>query len=430
MSSFGHIPYGHKIEGRLLFDLTNQLGCQKFNREAREDPLIGESPFIMVKQGECSIFDKVSNIENSGGHLAIIISETDAPVEGIFVSEEGLGSDITIPAVLISNKDGKILTDYYKKHANSHEDIKDIRLEVKFQNENLDNIVKYDVWYSPDQENAYLFFKDFRELQDALGESAQLSIHFFTYPHFSYEPKSKPLVKNCYGSGLYCIRPGKVGVTDGTNVLKESLRQKCIYTFTYENKNKKKRKLFWKYMEAFYEKCVYERKLDNECAEKVLKKVGLPEKEIQKCIEDSFYGDKDQKDYELYIKNTFFDRDYDLRKKNFITKSPSITINDRVYLGAWRAEYVFESLCASLIKKPETCYVEVNFNRDVKGVTFSVFLLIVLIVLIINITLFLLCKRLIKKGIEERVDSADIDNKVDKAVGSYLALRDSAPGED
>ena len=65
-----------------------------------------------------------------------------------------------------------------------------------------------------------------------------------------------------------------------------------------------------------------------------------------------------------------------------------------------------------------------------KGVTFSVFLLIVLIVLIINITLFLLCKRLIKKGIEERVDSADIDNKVDKAVGSYLALRDSAPGED
>ena len=76
----------------------------------------------MVRQGNCSFFDKVSNIENSGGHLAIIISETDEPVEGIFLSEEGLGNDITIPAVLISKKDGKILTDYYIEHADSHED--------------------------------------------------------------------------------------------------------------------------------------------------------------------------------------------------------------------------------------------------------------------------------------------------------------------
>lgn len=384
----------------------------------------------MVKQGQCSIFEKVSNIENSGGHLAIIISETDEQPEGIFISEEGLGADITIPAVLISKKDGKTLMDYYAKHANNHEEIKDIRLEVKFQNENLDNIAKYDVWYSPDQENAYLFFRDFREFQDSLGESAELSVHFFTYPHFSYEPKKRQTIKNCYGSGLYCIKPGKVGVTDGTKVLMESLRQKCIYTFTYKNQNKKKRQLFWKYMEQFYEQCIYERKLDENCAEKVLKKVGLPEKDIKKCIEDSFYGDKFQPNYELYIKNNVFDKDYDLRKKNFITKSPSITINDRVYLGSWRAENVFESLCASLIKKPETCYFEVNFNRVVKGVTLKVFLLIVLAVVIINISLFLICKKLIKKGIEERVDSADIDNKVDKAVGSYLALRDSAPGED
>ena len=116
----------------------------------------------MVRQGTCSFFDKVSNIENSGGHLAIIISETDEPLEGIFLSEEGLGTDITIPAVLISKKDGKILTDYYIEHADSHEAIKDIRLEVQFKYESLDNIVKYDVWYSPDQENAYIFFKDFK----------------------------------------------------------------------------------------------------------------------------------------------------------------------------------------------------------------------------------------------------------------------------
>ena len=74
--------------------------------------------------------------------------------------------------------------------------------------------------------------------------------------------------------------------------------------------------------------------------------------------------------------------------------------------------------------------MEVNFNRNLKGVTLTNFVLIILGVVIINIIVFLICKKIIKKGIEERVDSTDIDNKIDKAVGSYLALRDSAPGED
>ena len=81
VSSFGHIPYGHKIEGRLLFDINNELGCEKFNREAREDPIVGESPFVMVRQGDCSLFDKVKNIEKAGGYLAIIISDKDEKIK-------------------------------------------------------------------------------------------------------------------------------------------------------------------------------------------------------------------------------------------------------------------------------------------------------------------------------------------------------------
>ena len=74
----------------------------------------------MVKQGNCNFFNKMINITNSGGNLAIIISDKDEPTTGFFLSEEGLRKDITIPAVLISNRDGKILTDYYINHADSH----------------------------------------------------------------------------------------------------------------------------------------------------------------------------------------------------------------------------------------------------------------------------------------------------------------------
>ena len=409
--------------------MNNQLGCLKFNREAREDPLIGESPFIMVFEGNCSLFDKVSNIEKAGGHLAIIISETKEEVEGIFLSEEGLGSEITIPAVLISRLDGNQLTNYYMKHANSHEEIKDIRLEVKFENENLDNTVKYDVWYNPDQENTYIFFNEFKELQNALGDEAILGIHFFSYPHFTYSPSQRQEIQNCLGSGLYCIRPRKAGVTDGTKVLKESIRQRCVYNYAFENKNTKKRKLFWEYMKLFYEKCVKEKNIEESCSIEVIKKIGIPEKDIKKCYEDSVV-DKFGNNSEVFSKNIFLNKDYELRKKNFVSKSPSITINDRVYLGSWKAETVFESLCASLIMKPEICYTEVTFDRDIKGVRLITFLVIIFVALIMNILLFLGCKTIIKNGIQERVDSSEIDNKIDNVVGSYLALRDSAPGED
>ena len=429
VSSFGRIPYGHKIPGRLLFDVDNQLGCQKFQREAREDPLVGESPFIMVQEGTCSIVDKVHNIESSGGHLAIIISDSDEEIGGIFMSDEGAGYDITIPAILISKSDGKILANYYINHVHSHQEIKDIRIEVKFENEKLDNTVKYDLWYSPDQENAYIFFKEFRNLQKALGDSAILGVHFFTYPHFNYDPGKRIPIKNCLGSGLYCVRPGKLGVSDGTNVIRESIRQKCIYNFAYNDKNKKSRSLFWDYIENFYDKCITERTLDIPCSEKILKKLRISIDYVNKCYENSFIGTK-YANYDSLQQNEVLNNEYELRKKNFITKSPSITINDRVYMDSWKPESVFESLCASLINKPESCYMEVTFERNLKGVSLVVFLIIIFVVLVINIILFMICKRIIKKGIEERVDSTDINSKIDTVVGSYLALRDSAPGED
>lgn len=99
-------------------------------------------------------------------------------------------------------------------------------------------------------------------------------------------------------------------------------------------------------------------------------------------------------------------------------------------MDSWKADLVFESLCASLIDKPEACYMEVTFERNLKGVSLLAFLIILVVVLMINIGLFWTCKKIIKKGVEERVDSTDINNKIDNVVGSYLALRDTAPGED
>ena len=384
----------------------------------------------MVLEGECSLIEKVKNIEKSGGHLAIIINKNDENIGGIFMNDDGVGYDISIPAVLISNSDGKKLVTYYLEHANNHEDIKEIKLEVKFENENLDNSVKYDLWYSPDQDNAYTFLNDFKEIQKTLIDNAILGVHFFTYPHYNYSPDKKQNIENCLGSGLYCSRPGKFGTTDGTDIIRESLRQKCIYNYAYTKQGVNNKMLFWDYIEKFYINCVRKNQINTKCSEEVMKELKIDNYFIQKCYEESFVGDKKDKNYEIFSKNTILDNEYELRKKNFVSKSPSITINDRVYLGNWRVDNIFESLCSSLIRKPEACYTEPTFNKNIKGVTLGSFLSIIIAVLLFNILLFLICKSVIKKGIEFRVDSSNINSKISNVVGSYLNLKNTAPLEE
>ena len=384
----------------------------------------------MVLEGECSLIEKVKNIEKSGGHLAIIINKNDENIGGIFMNDDGVGYDISIPAVLISNSDGKKLVTYYLEHANNHEDIKEIKLEVKFENENLDNSVKYDLWYSPDQDNAYTFLNDFKEIQKTLIDNAILGVHFFTYPHYNYSPDKKQNIENCLGSGLYCSRPGKFGTTDGADIIRESLRQKCIYNYAYTKQGVNNKMLFWDYIEKFYINCVRKNQINTKCSEEVMKELKIDNYFIQKCYEESFVGDKKDKNYEIFSKNTILDNEYELRKKNFVSKSPSITINDRVYLGNWRVDNIFESLCSSLIRKPEACYTEPTFNKNIKGVTLGSFLSIIIAVLLFNILLFLICKSVIKKGIEYRVDSSNINSKISNVVGSYLNLKNTAPLEE
>ena len=76
---------------------------------------MGDSPFILVKRGLCSPAQKVKNIEEAGGHAAIIVDDKDEPIDKMFLADDGNGNDISIPAVLISFSDGNKLINYYSQ---------------------------------------------------------------------------------------------------------------------------------------------------------------------------------------------------------------------------------------------------------------------------------------------------------------------------
>ena len=269
----------------------------------------------------------------------------------MFLADDGHEGDLSIPAILISREDGQKIINYYLLHKDNKEEINKIRFEIKFDIENKNNIVTFGIWYTPDIENVYIFLKNFKKYKDALGESALMSVHFVTYPHFQYNENSNTPKDDCLGSGKYCIRPGKLGITDGSIIVMESIKQKCIFIHTFK---KKKIELFWKFMEKFYDNCILKGNFNQICSNEVINDVGINLDEINECIYESFLGassEKQQTQYQKIFKNNILDREYNLRKQYLISRVPSITINGRLYIGSWRPEFVFEALCASLTKK-------------------------------------------------------------------------------
>ena len=326
---------------------------------------------------------------------------------------------------MISKQDGDKIIAHYMKYKDNKEEIRKIRFEIKFDIESKNNYVNYDIWYTPDIEKVYSFLSDFEKYQNALGPSVKVTPHFVTYPHFMYDPNSQTPKDDCLGSGLYCIRPGKLGIVDGTEIVIETIKQKCIYQYAQKNN---KEELYWKYMAKFYENCIQKEDFNEQCSYYAISSAGIPPEEINGCFYNSFQGTENEKKDERarkIIKNNILDSEYELRKQYTISRVPSLIINGRPYLGSWRAEYVFEALCAALIKKPDACYAEGKFQREVKGFSLVATCLIILVVIFINVVLFVSCKEYIKSYLNKRIKSSDIDSKIDTVVNSYIALRES-----
>ena len=107
-ANFGIIPYGHSIKGRIYYDPTNPLGCDTFgefdfNYNQRKSEII---PIIIVQRGECSFVKKVWNIEWAGGKAGIVVDDKMEDVQYVIMSDDGTGSGIRIPSMLIGKSDG------------------------------------------------------------------------------------------------------------------------------------------------------------------------------------------------------------------------------------------------------------------------------------------------------------------------------------
>ncbi len=74
------------------------------------------------------------NIEKLGGKIALIIDNKEKEnIDGIIMSDDGTGRDLTIPGLLISYKDGQKLKEFYLRNQDENGIFDQITLRINYE---------------------------------------------------------------------------------------------------------------------------------------------------------------------------------------------------------------------------------------------------------------------------------------------------------
>lgn len=153
--------------GRLHYDLNDKdadyackpLPSNTLDYESSPD----QYPIVMVERGNCTFVTKARNVQRIGGLFALIVNNNDENINKMILSDDGTGSDIYIPTVLISKKDGERLKKYMIENKNSPASLRNIVLSIEFR------MVKLFIFHFRNLYNFLFLFKYF--------------IPFFKLPH-------------------------------------------------------------------------------------------------------------------------------------------------------------------------------------------------------------------------------------------------------
>lgn len=105
IGNFGDIPYGKSITG-VLNNANPSIACSQIV-DLKDSNENGELQFVLVKRGECTFVEKARHAEKAGASLVIIYDNKVEDTDKFIMIDDGTGSNIHIPAILISEEIGE-----------------------------------------------------------------------------------------------------------------------------------------------------------------------------------------------------------------------------------------------------------------------------------------------------------------------------------
>ncbi|KAM5549586.1 hypothetical protein ABKV19_000821 [Rosa sericea] len=298
IGNFGLPQYGGSMSGAVIYPKENQKGCKEFSEfglSYKSDP--GALPtFLLVDRGDCFFALKVWNAQKAGASAVLVADNIEEALITMDTPEEDISTakyieNITIPSALIEKSFGQTL-----KKAISSGDMVNVYLDWRESVPHPDDRVEYELWTNSNDECGVKcdmlmeFTKEFRGAAQILekGGYTQFTPHYITW----YCPRaftlSKQCKSQCINHGRYCAPDPEQDFStgyEGKDVVIENLRQLCVFKVANETQ---KPWVWWDYVTDFQIRCpMKEKKYNKECADAVIKSLGLDSKKIDKCMGDS-----------------------------------------------------------------------------------------------------------------------------------------------
>lgn len=293
----------------------------------------------------------------------------------------------------------------------------------------MSNKAIFSLYFSSDNTEIYQLLKDYRLFHKQMLYNVDFEVFYVTYTSDEYvtDNTKNTQRENCLTAGKYCAQPRyDLNILDGRDIVTENIRQKCIFKISYQQD------LFlndyFTYMNMFYERCLLKDSFSEYCALNALSRIdGIDFNDVTNCIGDSYKTELTDRN-KYIIENSILEEDRKARSKYTPDVFPGILINKTPLEGSYSSYNVFESICGVLSSSVGYCSTGMlnnessNNNGDLS--TGSIFLVIMLVIFI-NIIIVYFCKKYIVKKMHEKIESSEINGKINNVVTSYLALRDT-----
>ncbi|THU56469.1 hypothetical protein C4D60_Mb11t17580 [Musa balbisiana] len=365
IGNFGVPQYGGTMVGIVAYPKDNQKACKSFRDfdiSYKSKPG-GFPTFLLVDRGDCYFTAKAWNAQNAGAAAILVADNKVEPLITMDTPEEedtkaDYLQDITIPSALISKSFGDSL-----KKAIENGDMVSVNLDWRESLPHPDDRVEYEFWTNSNDEcgpkcdSQVQFVKNFKGAAQILEKKGytQFTPHYITW----YCPEafllSKQCKSQCINHGRYCAPDPEQDFSkgyDGKDVVIQNLRQVCLFQVANESG---KPWLWWDYVTDFAIRCpMKEKKYTKQCAEEVIRSLGIDLKKINKCM-----GDPDA-DEENPVLKAEQDAQIGKDSRGDVTILPTLVINNRQYRGKLDKTAVLKAICAGFQEttEPAVCLSE------------------------------------------------------------------------
>eukprot|EP00475_Leptophrys_vorax_P011637 TRINITY_DN18194_c0_g1_i1.p1 TRINITY_DN18194_c0_g1~~TRINITY_DN18194_c0_g1_i1.p1 ORF type:complete len:515 (-),score=97.67 TRINITY_DN18194_c0_g1_i1:70-1614(-) len=328
---FGSIAQNQRqVTGRILNAMSAQYGCSinaslinPAHSAVNNDPVI-----VMVHVGTCSFASLVNAVQRFGGSAAIVVyfeGENLLPS----MHDDGTGSSVTIPSVLISDDDATLI----KRSCDNDT----VTGTIKWQ---FPSVVTWKLWLVMNQTDLRLFEK----LSNALGNSSLFELHYIINNgswYYCTDSNGTACGSWCTNSGRYCsVDPDgnrDMGVSAG-DAVRENLRQICVWR---ECQSENETSKWWQYIDGFQQACIDSGNVSSQCSYQIQSDLDMHTDLVASCIAAS--GGYEDNGGE----NSILNEEVTLRSK--LTTIPAMMIDDQWYYGSMDCpEPVHRSTCGVL----------------------------------------------------------------------------------